>query len=118
MIRVHFGAGRTKASGESGQNLFSRYVMATQTVWSCRDTIQINDENQYPVKEAGAKACWEIVQEVDAFSFNVCSDCLVYVADQENSILSQKEIQDIISFKGLETLSGSHCHQFTNAIGK
>ena len=92
--------------------------MATQTMWSWRDTIQSSDESKYPVKESGAKACWEFVQEVDAFSFNVCCDCLVYVAGQKNSILSQREIQDIMTFKGVDFLSGNHCQQFTNALGK
>jgi len=92
--------------------------MATQTMWSCRDTIQSDGGSQYSVKEGKAKACWEIVQEVDAFSFNVCCDCLVYVARQKNSTLSQKEIQDIMAFKGLDTLSGNHCQQFTNAMRK
>jgi len=92
--------------------------MATQTMWSCRDTIQSHEESQHPVKEAGARACWEIVREVDAFSFNVCCDCLVYVAGQEDSILSQREIQDIMAFKGLDALSGNQCRQFANAVGK
>jgi len=92
--------------------------MATQTMWSCRDNIQYNEKHQYTLKEAKAKTCWEIVEKVDAFSFNVCCDCLIYVAGQENSTLSQSEIEDILSFKGIDHLSGNHCQQFTNAVGK
>lgn len=87
-------------------------------MWSCRDSIQRSNKAHYPVKEPGVKACWEIVREVDAYSFNVCSDCLVYVAGQKDSILSQNEIQDIMLFKGVNVLSGNHCQQFTNAMGK
>lgn len=92
--------------------------MATQTIWSCKDTIQSNSESPYPVKGDGAKTCWKIVREVDAFSFNVCCDCLVYIAGHEDSSLSQREIKDIMTFKGIDVLSGNHCQQFTNAIGK
>ncbi len=93
-------------------------IMATQTMWSCRDTIQYNDETQYPVQEANTESCWDIVSEVDAYSFNVCTDCLVYVDGQENSILSQREIQDILTFKGIDFLSGGQCKQLTNAVSE
>ncbi len=92
--------------------------MATQTIWSCRDAIQSSNESQYPVKEDGEKSCWEIVKEVDAFSFNVCGDCLIYVADQKSSVLSQNDIENIMNFKGVDFLSGNHCQQLTNAVGK
>ena len=92
--------------------------MAAQTMWSCRDSVRRGEETRYSVKDSGAKACWEIVREVDAFSFNVCSDCLVYVAGQKDSILSRNEIQEIMMFKGINVLSGSHCQQFTNAMAK
>ena len=93
-------------------------IMAAQSTWSCRDTIQCNDTSQYSARKAGKKSCWETVQEVDAFSYNVCCDCLVYVACQKNSILSKSEIQDILTFKGIDTLDGNHCQQFTNAVDR
>ena len=92
--------------------------MATQTMWTCRDTIQSNDKSQYPANKTAVKTCWETVQKVDAFSFNVCCDCLVYVAGQKHSTLSQREIRDIMAFKGIDVLTGNHCQQFTNAVDK
>lgn len=92
--------------------------MAPQAVWSCRGTIRSHEKPQCPIEDIGGKACWEVVREVDAFSFNVCCDCLVFVAGQKDSILSRREIQDIMAYKGLDALSGNHCQQFANAVGK
>lgn len=92
--------------------------MATQTMWSYRDSFQRDDQRRFSIKHASAKNCWEIVREVDASSYNVCSDCLVYVAKHKNSVLSQREIDDIVTSRGADSLNGTNCQQLCSAIDK
>ena len=42
--------------------------------------------------------CWEIAKRVEAFRdvSNTCCDCIVYLFHKENSVLSKKEIQEIL----------------------
>ena len=48
------------------------------------------------------KPCWEVMREIDAHSFNICRDCIVYVVKQKHSIFSQEEIAGILRHKGVE----------------
>jgi hypothetical protein len=42
--------------------------------------------------------CWEIAKRVAAFrdTSNTCRDCIVYLLQKETSVLSKKEIQEIL----------------------
>ena len=46
--------------------------------------------------------CWKIAKRVEAFRdvSNTCRDCIVYLAQKETSVLSKKEIQEILSHRG------------------
>lgn len=61
------------------------------------------------------RPCWEVMREIDALSFNICRDCIVYVVKQKNSIFSQEEIADIMRQKGVD-VSSHQCPQF-RAVG-
>ncbi|MCL7489817.1 MAG: hypothetical protein M8357_16750 [Desulfobulbaceae bacterium] len=58
--------------------------------------------------------CWEVMQDIDAYSFNICRDCIVYVVKQKNSIFSKEEILDIMHRKGIGAQSshGLQCPQY------
>ncbi|MBU0908088.1 MAG: hypothetical protein KKA54_00815 [Proteobacteria bacterium] len=47
--------------------------------------------------------CWEIASKLDDYrtALNVCSDCIVYLSHHKNSILSPKEIDEILKQKGV-----------------
>jgi hypothetical protein len=42
--------------------------------------------------------CWEIAKRVEAFLdvSNTCRDCIIYLLQKETSVLSKKEIQEIL----------------------
>lgn len=41
-------------------------------------------------------ACWKRARKTDPFLAHACIDCLVYLANHKNSILSQKDISNVI----------------------
>ena len=63
------------------------------------------DNNRCPAKEMPYRDCWEIFSEVDRKAFNICQDCLVYLSRQEESILSRKEMDQIMLAKGIDVNS-------------
>jgi len=46
--------------------------------------------------------CWEIAKRVEAFHdvSNTCRDCIVHIIHKETSVLSKKEIQEILKNRG------------------
>jgi len=55
------------------------------------------------------------MREIDALSFNICRDCIVYVVKQKDSIFSQEEIATIMRRKGVD-MPDHRCRQF-RAVG-
>jgi len=49
-------------------------------------------------RQSGGMRCWELAQvESDFhFVFNVCSDCIVYLYGQENTVMTRQVIEQII----------------------
>jgi hypothetical protein len=46
--------------------------------------------------------CWEIAKRVKDFHdvYSTCHDCIVYIIHKETSVLSKKEIQEILKHRG------------------
>jgi hypothetical protein len=86
--------------------------MPLQTDWPCWEIMKCNPDNaaQCPAYKA-SKPCWEVMQQFDAYSFNICRDCVVYLIKQKNSIFSQEEFLSIMRQKGIE-VSGEQCPKF------
>lgn len=77
--------------------------------------MKCNPENarQCPAYNSSSH-CWEVMQQIDAYSFNICRDCIVYVIKQENSIFSNEEILRIMHRKGVD-VQGMRCPQYKAA---
>ena len=47
------------------------------------------------------KHCWELAKKVEAFRdvSNTCRDCIVYLLQNETTVLSKKEIQEILEHR-------------------
>jgi hypothetical protein len=71
--------------------------------------MKCNDSQKCPAKENSSKLCWELIQEVDKYSFNICRDCLVYVAKQKDSQFTKEELLSIMAQKGVDVLHSSNC---------
>ncbi|MBU0961812.1 MAG: hypothetical protein KKD01_03170 [Proteobacteria bacterium] len=87
--------------------------MPLRSDWPCWEIMKCNDSQGCPAKESSSKLCWEIIKEVDSYSFNICRDCLVYVSKQKNSQFSKEELLSIMAQKGVNVLNGEQCPNFT-----
>ncbi len=92
--------------------------MSLRSDWPCWEIMKCNNSEKCPAKESSSKLCWEIIQEVDSFSFNICRDCLVYVSKQKDSQFSKEEILSIMIQKGVNVLNGKQCPNFTGCAKK
>jgi hypothetical protein len=90
--------------------------MSLRSDWPCWEIMKCDPDQ---VKECPAYGssmpCWEAMRKVDVCSFNICKDCLVYVAKQKNSIFSQEEILSIMCQKGIDVTGHHHCPGFSAA---
>lgn len=86
--------------------------MSLSANWPCWEIMKCNPENarQCPAYNSPSP-CWEVMQKIDAYSFNICRDCIVYVIKQKNSIFSNEEILDIMHRKGID-VQGLPCPQY------
>ncbi len=75
-------------------------IMAQDFKWNCWKITQCDNE-ECAARKVENKSCWEIAKELGDFRnrLNVCSDCLVYLSQHENAILSPAEIRKIIESK-------------------
>lgn len=67
----------------------------------CWDIMQC--ENAACSARENGKACWEVAGELEDYrsALNICSDCLVYLSQQQNGTLSREEIDEILQKKGV-----------------
>lgn len=73
--------------------------MSIQNKLQCWEIIQCNRKDKCLLGGDQEKPCWERVKEDDACSFHICIDCLVYVAKQKNSTLSEEEFASILAHR-------------------
>ncbi len=83
--------------------------MSLRSEWPCWEIMKCNASQKCPAKEDSSKLCWELIEEVDKYSFNICRDCLVYVAKQKDSQFTKEEILSIMAQKGVDVLQGNNC---------
>lgn len=90
--------------------------MTLRMDWPCWEIMKCSPEQatHCPAFQED-KQCWEVMREIDALSFNICRDCIVYVVKQKDSIFSQEEIASIMRQKGVD-VTGHQCPQF-RAVG-
>ena len=72
-------------------------IMARDFNWSCWKITQC-DNKECLARNEENKSCWQIASELGDYrtALNVCTDCLVYLSQHENTILSPDEIQNIL----------------------
>ena len=88
--------------------------MSLRTKWPCWEIMDCNPEvSQCPAYKA-EKSCWDVMREIDVYSFNICKDCLVYISNQKDSIFSKEEILSIMCQKGIDVTH--RCPQFKPAV--
>ena len=93
--------------------MFEKGVAMTQEKdWPCWEIMKCNPDNakQCPAYHSSSP-CWEVMRKIDAYSFNICRDCIVYVIKQKSSEFSKEEISDIMHQKGISS-EGIQCPQY------
>lgn len=93
---------RDAALNELEVSLSELEVMSDNSQWFCWHIMKCNNE-RCSARELRTTPCWEIARELDDYrtALNVCSDCLVYLSQHKNSILSAEEIDEILRQKGV-----------------
>ncbi len=83
--------------------------MSLRTEWPCWEIMKCSDSQDCPARGDTAKLCWELMEEVGKYSFNICKDCLVYISKQKDSPFSKEEILSIMAQKGVNVLTCRSC---------
>lgn len=75
--------------------------MLPKNDWPCWEIMQCEGTDDCPARQHPELNCWEIACDADDYrkAFNICKDCIVYMLKADNSILTQKEIQEIMKHK-------------------
>ncbi len=86
--------------------LIEEYGMSEAPGWYCWNIMQCN-KGECSARRNDSKPCWVVAAEVEDYrrALNVCSDCLVYLSQKKNSILSEEEIAEILQKKGVCVLA-------------
>jgi hypothetical protein len=83
--------------------------MSLRSEWPCWEIMKCHESQKCPAKDDKSKLCWEIIEEADKYSFNICKDCLVYVSKQKDSQFTKEELLSIMAQKGVNVLDGKKC---------
>jgi len=78
-------------------------MMSAEKIQYCWDIMQCDEESPCPVKEQKIKRCWDWMREHDQFQcqYGLCYECIVYLCNNENTILSEREIEQVMIRRGL-----------------
>jgi hypothetical protein len=63
----------------------------------CWEIVQCNRKDQCLLIADKKKPCWEVVKDDDACSFHICVDCVVYLVNQEASLLNAEEFYHVLA---------------------
>ena len=67
------------------------------------------DNLDCPARSEPDKPCWEIAKRMGDFRnvSNTCQDCVVFLLKNNPTVLSEKELQEILRQKGLPKRTGT-----------
>jgi len=75
--------------------------MGEKCDWPCWKIMNCDASHECPAKSHPETPCWEIASELNDYRtvMDICEDCIVHMLKAENSILTQEEMQSIMSHK-------------------
>ena len=90
--------------------------IASKNQWLCWEITKCAKIEGCLARKHQEVPCWELARELEDYRtiLNVCEDCIVYLAHQKNSVLSEEEIRKIMEKKGLCALAAK-CSNYTPA---
>ena len=77
--------------------------MASDRMHNCWDIMQCDEENPCPVRLQKISRCWEFMATHNEFQcqYGLCSDCIVYLCNNRNTLLSASELEQVMISRGL-----------------
>ena len=87
---------------ETGGPLSRGLLMMADKVQYCWEIMQCDDEQLCPVRKNKLDQCWQFMKEHNQFQcqYGLCKDCIVYLCNNENTILTDWEIERIMIRRG------------------
>ena len=75
--------------------------------WTCWGITDCKDSKECLARKNPDKPCWEIARTADDYrnALNVCPDCVVYLINKGDSVLSEEELKGIVAQKNACVLS-------------
>lgn len=75
--------------------------MIPNSEWPCWEIMKCKGTDTCPARQRPERSCWEIARELDDYrsAFNICQDCIVFMLKEGNTVLTEKEVQNIVKRK-------------------
>lgn len=72
--------------------------MATTRKQNCWEIMHCDEEDMCPVRVNKIKRCWEWMEANKAFQcrYGLCYECIVYLCNNENSVLTERELEEVM----------------------
>ena len=77
--------------------------MSAETMRYCWEIMQCDEEDACPVRVNKIARCWEWMQQHTQFQsqYGLCAECIVFICQNENTVLASGEIEQIMIRRGL-----------------
>jgi len=77
--------------------------MAAERMHNCWEIMQCDEEGQCPIRLQKNSRCWEWMAAHNEFQcqYGLCDECIVYLCNNHNTILSARELEEVMISRGL-----------------
>jgi hypothetical protein len=84
-------------------NLNREGMMVAERIHNCWEIMQCDDKSLCPVRMKKNSRCWEWMAEHNEFQchYGLCDECIVYLCNNKNTILSERELEQVMISRGL-----------------
>ena len=83
--------------------------MFSQGKMNCWEIMDCSESESCPAKVFSDIPCWEIAEILGASKslLGVCQECIVYIINADEHILTDNELDEIIKFREISGLTGN-----------
>jgi len=77
--------------------------MTAERMHNCWDIMQCDENNPCPVRMAKTGRCWEWMAQNNQVQcqYGLCDECIVYLCNNENTLLTHWELEQVMIDRGL-----------------
>ena len=77
--------------------------MVEERIHNCWDIMQCDEKNPCPVRVNKINRCWEWMAQNDQVQcqYGLCDECIVYLCNNENTLLTNWELEQVMIGRGL-----------------